>query len=238
MIEYMITNVARDHASLKNRIMRTVSRSVPRDILGLLATAEFTDTKVREENLLITTKKLNEILNPLGVRIVNVQNPSYRFDNDEYEKAIEDKKIYDQQTEEYAETIKAQTAKNKALIADALGAINKRKAKVDGEYDEAVLKSNAGYIKKQKKADSIKAIGFADAEGIKDQREAMATQGGKTQIQRKIVDALTKRGPNDPQLKVIVLPKSGNSDHRWTDMNRLLETYGRKSMADKAAQQK
>ena len=94
----ILQRVADSNATLREKIVRTIARSKPRDIFGELTTEEFYVADKREAQSQRAKEVLQEMLGPLGVIIEKVLTKDYRF-NPEYQKAIEDKKVADQQVQ-------------------------------------------------------------------------------------------------------------------------------------------
>ena len=95
---YILQYVAQDDLTLRDKIVRTVARSKPRDIFGELKTESFYVAEARETKANRAKEELQRILGPMGVVVEKVMTNDYRF-NPEYTKAIEDKKVADQQVE-------------------------------------------------------------------------------------------------------------------------------------------
>ena len=95
---YILQYVASNDAILRETIVRTVARSKPRDIFGELKTESFYVAEARETQAEKAKAALDKILGPMGIVIEKVLTNDYRF-NAEYTKAIEDKKVADQQVE-------------------------------------------------------------------------------------------------------------------------------------------
>jgi len=95
---YILQYVAGDDDTLRDKIVRTVARSKPRDIFGELKTEAFYVAEARETQSKKAQESLQSILGPMGIVVEKVLTNDYRF-NAEYTKAIEDKKVADQQVE-------------------------------------------------------------------------------------------------------------------------------------------
>ncbi len=91
---YILQYVARNDAILRDKVVRTVARSKPRDIFGELKTEAFYVAESRETQSNKAKEELQKILGPMGVIVEKVLTNDYRF-NPEYTKAIEDKKVAD-----------------------------------------------------------------------------------------------------------------------------------------------
>jgi regulator of protease activity HflC (stomatin/prohibitin superfamily) len=93
---YILQYVARNDTTLRDKVVRTVARSKPRDIFGELKTEAFYVAESREIQSNKAKEELQKILGPMGIVVEKVLTNDYRF-NAEYTKAIEDKKVADQQ---------------------------------------------------------------------------------------------------------------------------------------------
>ncbi len=221
---YILQYVAPNNDALRNKIVRTVARSKPRDIFGELITEEFYVADTREKQADKAKKALQGILEPYGIIVKNVLTKDYRF-NKEYQKAIEDRKIADQQAEKNKSAQRASSEEYKRKLEDARGEVNEVVATADGQYLQAKIEADAYYEKQKLLAEAIKAEGIAEAQGIQEMNKAMALAGGETLVKLKIAEAL--------QGKIIMLlPVSeGGMNLKTTDMNQLINTLGVKALA-------
>lgn len=223
---YIIQYVASDDISLKNKIVRIIARSKPRDIFGELTTEDFYMAEKRSEKAHEAEENLNKILNPYGVIVEKVLTKDYRF-NKAYQKAIEDKKVADQVAQQNKSAANAAKEEYIKQLEDTQGKVNEIIAKVDGQYLQAKIKADAYYEKQQKIAEAIKAEGLAEAEAITKMNEALFGTGGTNMVKLKIAEAMTNK-------EIILLPtNSSGLDLRSTDVNSLLKVYGAKSAASK-----
>ncbi len=220
----ILQNVARDDRELKEKIVRTITRSKPRDIFGELKTEEFYDANKREAQSLKAKEKLQKIMEPMGVIVENVYTNDYRFNN-KYQKAIEDKKIADQLVEKNKSAQHATEEEYKRKLEDARGDVNKMIADVDGEFQKAKIEVDAYFEKQELIAEAIKAEGIAEAQGITEMNKAMASVGGEAMVKLKIAEAIQGK-------KIILLPVSeGGMNLKTTNINDLINTMGVKSLA-------
>jgi len=221
---FILQNVARDNQILKEKIVRTVARSKPRDIFGELKTEEFYVADRRETKALNAKQVLQDMLGPMGIIIERVLTKDYRF-NSEYQKAIEGKKVADQRVEKNRSAQRAAQEEYKRKIEDAKGEVNKMVADVDGEYLRAKIETDAYYQKQVLIAQAIKAEGMAEAEGIREMNKALTGSGGETLVKLRIADALQGK-------RILLLPVSeGGLNLKTTDINKLIDTMGIKTLA-------
>ena len=82
------------------------------------------------------------------------------------------------------------------------------------------------YLEKQQLlARAIEAEGIAEAKGIQEMNNALAGSGAETIVKLKIAEALEGK-------RIILLPMSeGGMNLKTTDINRLIETLGTKSLS-------
>jgi regulator of protease activity HflC (stomatin/prohibitin superfamily) len=95
---YILQNVAETDEELRENLVRTIARSVPRDVFGELTTEEFYVSDKRATKAARAKDVLNQILEPYGIIVENVLTKDYRF-NPAYQKAIEERKVADQLAE-------------------------------------------------------------------------------------------------------------------------------------------
>ena len=221
---YILQYVARDDVTLRDKIVRTVARSKPRDIFGELKTESFYVADAREAQAVKAKEALQKILGPMGVVVEKVLTNDYRF-NAEYTKAIEDKKVADQQVEKNKSAQHAATEEYKRKLEEAKGEVNKLVANADGEYLKAKIEADVYLEQQQLLAQAIKAEGIAEANGIQEMNNALAGTGGEAIVKLRIAEAIQGK-------RIILLPVSeGGMNLKTTDINRLIETLGVKSLS-------
>lgn len=220
----ILQEVARDDAELKDNIVRTVTRSKPRDIFGELNTEDFYIAEERSAKAERAVAVLNDILAPYGVIVERVGTRDYRF-NPAYQAAIESKKVADQEAARLRSETRAKKEEYLMKIEGAKGDIAKIKAEADGEYARAVIEADAYYEQQTRLAEAIEAEGRAEAEGIRKMNEALAGAGGTGLVKLDIARALAGK-------KIVLLPiGAGGIDVRSTDINGLLDLYGLQRLA-------
>jgi len=222
---HILQYVAADDNKLRDTIVRTVARSKPRDIFGELKTEEFYVAQSREAQAGRAKDELQKILGPMGIIVEKVLTKDYRF-NPEYQKAIEDKKVADQQVEKNKSAQHAATEEYKRKLEETKGDVNKMVADADGEYQKATIEADVYYEKQKLIAEAVTAEGIADAKGVQEMNNALSGSGGETIVKLSIAEALQGK-------KIILLPVSeGGMNLKTTDMNKLIETLGIKSLSE------
>ncbi len=227
---YILQHVARDDAELKDKVVRTIARSRPRDIFGELKTEEFYVSEKREQKAEGVKTALNEVLMPYGVVVERVSTKDYRF-NTAYQKAIEDKKVADQVAEQNKSATKAAEEEYLKKLEDAKGEVNKMVAEADGRFRQAQIEADAYYEKQERLAGATEAEGIAEAKGITELNKALAGSGGEVMVKLKLAEALEGK-------KIVLLPLAGGGmDIKTTNINRILETYGLQSLGGDGGKQ-
>lgn len=221
---YILQNVANSDHMLREKIVRTVARSKPRDIFGELTTEEFYVAEKRELQSQRAKEVLQEILGPLGVTVEKVLTKDYRF-NPQYQKAIEDKKVADQQVQKNRSAQHAALEEYNRKLEEAKGEVNKLIADADGTYRKAKIEADVYYEKQKLLAEAIKAEGVAEAKGIEEMNKALIGAGGEAMVKLQIAEALQGK-------KIMLLPVSeGGMNLKTTDINQLINTMGIKSLS-------
>ena len=216
----ILERAATNNHDLEERVVRTITRSITRDIFGELKTEDFYVAKKRTEKADIVKEALNKMLNPYGVIVESVLPRDYRF-NPAYQKAIEEKKIADQMTERFKSENKATVEEYNQRVQEAQGEVNKMIANSDGEYLKAKIGADAYYDQQGLIAQAIEKEGAAEAQGIEKMVEALNNSGGKTMVKVKLAEALMGK-------RIILLPfgEEGGIDLKTTNVNDLLKLYG------------
>lgn len=225
---YIRQFVASSDQELKQKIVRTITRSKPRDLFGELSSEDFYHAEKRNEAAEKAKKKLQEMLEPYGVIIEKVGSKDYRF-NPHYANAIMNKKLADANELKYRSEINARREENVRLLKEAEGQVNEMVAKVDGQYKEAVLNADAYYDKQENIAKAVIAEGEATSAAIKAKREAMISQGGSTLVKMNIAESLKGK-------KIIMVPSGssgGNINLQTLNLNDFLKLKGLQNLEDK-----
>jgi len=228
---FIVQYVAADDFELKDKVVRTVARSRPRDVFGELKTEEFYVSDKRDEKAELAKKALNDLLGPYGIIVERVSTKDYRF-NPAYQRAIEDKKVADQVAEQNKSATKAAQEEYLKKLEDAKGEVNKMVAEADGRFRQAQIEADAYYEKQGRIASATEAEGVAEAKGITELNKALAGSGGEVMVKLKIAEALEGK-------RILLLPLAGSTmDIKTTNINQLLETYGIRSLAGSGNEKK
>jgi len=216
----ILEKVGKNNSELEEKIIRTVGRSIARDLFGELKTEDFYVAEKRTEKAEKAKEMLNQALNGYGIIVESILPKDYRF-NQAYQNAIEEKKIADQLAERYKSETKATFEEYRQKMQGAQGDVNKMIADVDGEFAKAKIGADAYYEQQGMIAKAIEAEGSAEAKGIEKMVEALNSSGGNTMVKLKLAEALVGK-------KIYLLPFSDNGgiDLKTTNVNELLQTYG------------
>jgi len=223
----ILQEVATNMDELKENIIRTVTRSKPRDIFGELETEDFYLADKRSEKADAAKDALNKILEPLGVIVERVGTGDYRF-NPEYQKAIEDRKVAQQRVERAKSTTRATEQQFLASVEEAKGEVAKMTAEADGSFEQAKIKADAAYIQEEKRAEAVRAEGQAEAAAIRKMNEALSGSGGESVVKLAIAEALQGK-------KILLVPMGEGLDVRSTNINDFLKLYGLDAIAKQPA---
>lgn len=224
---YILQNVASNDQTLRDKVVRTIARSKPRDIFGELKTEAFYVAESREAKAAMAREELQKILGPMGIIIEKVLTNDYRF-NKEYTKAIEDKKVADQQVEKNRSAQNAALEEYKRKLEEAKGEVNQMIALADGDYRKAKIEADAYFEQQKLLAQAIQAEGKAEAAGIQEMNSALAGSGGEAIVKLRIAEALQGK-------RIMLLPVSeGGMNLKTTDINRMVEVMGIKSLPEAA----
>jgi regulator of protease activity HflC (stomatin/prohibitin superfamily) len=219
---YIVQYVAPNDRLLRQKVLRTVSRAIPRDVFGELKTEDFYVADKRQAKAEKARQTLQDMLLPLGVIVERVLPKDYRF-NPAYQQAIEGKKIADQLVEKNKSATRAAYEEYRKKVEDAKGEVNKMVAEADGEFQQAKIEADAYYDRQQRLAEAIEAEGQAEAEGLTKLNQALAGAGGEAMVKLEIAEALKNK-------RILLLPMSeGGLNLKTTDINELLTMQGLRS---------
>lgn len=225
----ILQTVATSDTELRENIVRTITRSKPRDVFGELNTEEFYIAEKRTEKSEQVRTVLNDILKPYGVEVTQVGTRDYRF-NPAYQQAIEEKKVADQEVEKLKSETRATVEQYLTEVEKAKADNGKLEEEANGEYLRAVIEADAYFEQQKSLAQAILAEAKAEAEGIREMNAALSGSGGEMMVKLKIAESLKDK-------PVLMLPSGGEGglDVRSTNVNQLLQTLGLQQLAKPAA---
>ncbi|MDX9752973.1 MAG: prohibitin family protein [bacterium] len=222
---HILQYVANSDTMLREKIVRTIARSKTRDIFGELKTEAFYVAESREDQAVKAKEILQQILEPMGIIVEKVLTNDYRF-NEDYTKAIEDKKVADQLVEKHKSAQKAALEEYKRKLEETRGEVNKLIADADGEYEKAKIEADVYLEQQQLLAKAIEAEAIAEAKGIQEMNNALSGEGGEAIVKLRIAEALQGK-------RLMLLPISeGGMNLQTTNINGLIETLGIKSLSN------
>jgi regulator of protease activity HflC (stomatin/prohibitin superfamily) len=224
---YILQYVAKNNIELEEKLVRTISRNVTRNLFGELKSEDFYVATKRAEKSAKVLALLNEKLNGYGVIVENVLSKDYRF-NPAYQKAIEEKKIADQMAERFKSETNATVEEYKQKVQFAQGEVNQVVAAANGDFEKEKIKADAYFDQQELIARAIEIEGNAEAQGIQKMVEALNNAGGITMVKLKMAEALL-----DKPIYLLPFSETSGMDLKTTDVNGLLNTYGLQKAAQK-----
>jgi len=210
---------------IESLLVRPVTRASIRYFLGKLSSEEFYVAKKRENAAIKAKNEINEQFSKLGVYITGVLINDYYF-SDTYQKAIEERKLFDQKAEEYTSLAKASKEDAKRKVFDAKSISNSIIEKAKGELAEAKLKGDAIVFAATKNAEAILAMKKAEAEGLKQLNIALSGPGGKNMVARRLAKNLQNK-------KIIIVPMTDSGNVSIVDVNSFLDNLAAKKINEK-----
>jgi hypothetical protein len=110
-------------------------------------------------------------------------------------------------------------------LEEARGDVNKMVADADGQYLKDKIEADVYQEQQQLLAEAIRTEGIADAKGTQEMNNALAGAGGEAIVKLRIAEAMQGK-------HIMLLPVSeGGMNLKTTDMNRLIETLGIRSLS-------
>lgn len=165
--------------AFKRNWIRASARSILRDEFGRFSAEEVANTTNYGEATIVASERLNEVLRPHGIEIIQILTPKPNFDP-AYEKAIEDRKIANQEVErlkiqleqlgQERERLKAEVEREKATEYEQLL----------GDLEASRIAAERAQIEREKSADAYRIternVGLAEQKAMAQQALAMAEQ--------------------------------------------------------------
>ncbi len=189
-------------------------RSEARIAIGGYSAEDLYNGETRDKIQEVVKDKLKTAL--VAYPAINIQSAlmrDFRFQNPEFQKAIEEKKLAAQTVEVNKNRALAQGEEAKRVEAEASG--NKLKAiqEAEGRAQSAKIEADASRYKLEQEAAGTLAKLKAEAEGKRLSADALAGQGGKNVVALKFAETIP------PTMKIIMVPTGQNSSS-FFNMNK------------------
>ncbi|NOZ13127.1 MAG: hypothetical protein GXO69_05700 [Acidobacteria bacterium] len=220
-----VKNVGERIPVIEETAVRPIARGILRFAFGKLSSEEFYDAEKREKEVKEGKKLLNQALAPFGIEVTDVLVNDYRFAPD-YQKAIEDRKLYDQKAREYTSLAAAAKEDVKRRVFDASAGANRVIEDAKGEMNRAKLKGDAILYAAEKQAEAVFAQKKALAVSLAELNRALTGTGGRNVVAKRLADALKGK-------KISIVPMSDNGTLSMIDINRFLENLAASKALEK-----
>jgi regulator of protease activity HflC (stomatin/prohibitin superfamily) len=213
---HILEKVAVNDNDLKEKVVRPLARSLIRDALNTLTSEDiYTEKKFKAGQA--AAEALNKAFAPYGLVCENITLGDHRF-HPNYQKAIVDKKVYDQQVNTNRSAKEAAQGQWAATLEKVKGDVEQQIAQEQGVAAQVRLTADAYYYSKQKEAEAIYAQKTNEAKGVLELNRAMASSGGRTNVKLRIAKALEGK-------KIMILPGgTGAVGLQKVDINDLIRT--------------
>jgi len=220
---YLLQNVGRSIAEIKDRLVRPICRTFVRDVFNELSSEDFYVAAKRQSKAQKSLKKLNKLLGKEGIIVEAVIPRLYRFNRD-YQRIIQERKLAEQKAEKYKSAARAAEENGRRKMRKAEGQVTQRIAKAWGEFKQKKYRADGAYIRMRGNAQALLAEAKAKARAILERNKALAGSGGQRLVQLKIADSLKGK-------KIILLPMNQKSGVgvQTLDMNQLMKAVISKS---------
>jgi regulator of protease activity HflC (stomatin/prohibitin superfamily) len=188
-----------------------------KETLGKLTTEDFYNSPMRTAKAQEAKERLNQELNPKGIRVEHVLVRYFRY-SQEIQKNIEEKKLKDQLV--FTNQAAARAAKEEAELKKI---VQEGQVMVDVEMEQGrayVTRKNAEkdlYVR-SKKAEADLLVRLAEAEKVRLKNEALKGVGSERMVGLKMADVYQG-------LDLIVLPSDGRGGVNPLDLDNALELF-------------
>ncbi len=160
--------------AFKRNWVRASARSILRDEFGKFSAEEVADPTNYRQATIEASKRLNAVLEPHGIEIIQILTPKPKFDP-AYEQAIEDRKVANQEVERLKIQLEQLAQERERLIAE----VEREKAT---EYEQLLGDLESNRIRAEK--NQIELEKSADAYRITERSRGIARQ--KSMIQEAV----------------------------------------------------
>jgi len=223
---HLLQHVGNSTAEVEEKLVRPVSRAVIRDVLNELTSEAYYQAQERFKLASKAQEILNAKLLPEGVSISQVLLGEHQF-NPDYEKAIREKKVFEQEAEQLTSEAEAAAEEQKRDLEQAKGRVNQFLEEARGRAEKRKLEADAIFFEREKQAEAILAEATARAEGLTEKAKALSGSGGERMVKLAIAKKLKGK-------RILFIPAGDGGDLRTMDMNGLIQTVGAVRALDKA----
>ncbi len=149
--------------SFKVHWVRAFARSVLRDEFGRYSTEEVADPTSYTQATMRATERLNDLLRPHGVQIVQIITPKPKFE-DLYENAIEDRKVANQEVERLRARGEQLKRERERRLADIERDMATEYEQLLGTLEAERINAEKDRVRLEKSADAFKVKALADGQ--------------------------------------------------------------------------
>jgi len=168
--------------NFKQHWVRAFARSVLRDEFGRYATDEVANPTTYGEATQRASDRLNALLEPHGVRVIQIITPKPKFE-DQYEQAIEDRKVANQEVERLKINAIQLERERERRLADIERDMATNYEQLLGELEASRISAEKDRVQIEKSADAYKikevASGEARFQGMLQEANAKTEQARK-----------------------------------------------------------
>ncbi len=228
---FIVDNVATSDEEIKEVLVMGAVRSVARRVFGELNSEQFYDSSERTKKTLKVEGELKALLGPQGVIIEGASLSNYTFNNPDYRRAIESRRMAPQDEQRENDRFERVVNQGQRELETAIGQYNTKIAEANGEAERLRNQADAEFYTRQQDAFAKLKESEAVAAGNTRLREALAGEGGITQIRMRYYEVMTEVS------RIMIGMPTGGFNVKNTDVNQLLETAGLKAMVERQEQQ-
>ena len=221
---FIVHRIAQSDDELRDKIVRTVARSRTRDLFGEITTQQFYNAAQRRGAADRAKEALQEILGKYGVIMENVDPQNFRWENANYANSIRRLQLAEADSATGVSQIQAQVELNARLYQQADSSARQEMEIADGAFRRDSVAADGRYLARVQEATAISTEGRNTSAAIVAARRAMASAGGRTNVQMAIAEAISG-------IPIIMVPSTGgNGSGAFSinsfDVNDYLNTVG------------
>lgn len=178
--------------------IRSYARSILRDEFGRYSAVEVANPSSYQSARIESTRRLNEVLRPHGIEVIDIITPKPRFDS-AYEQAIEERKVADQEVEKLEEEKKRLLNERDRKLATVEKEMEVAFQELQGDLTRQRLEAEKQRIRITKSADAYAVERGAEGEGERQKMLAEA-EGLRAKYEKEAeglraqAEALERRG--------------------------------------------
>jgi regulator of protease activity HflC (stomatin/prohibitin superfamily) len=219
----VISRLGDDIDEIEERVVRPIAHAVIRDVFNEITSEEYYQVAVKNR---VADKARDEVaaaLQPYGILVDMLQVQQHRFD-EQYQAAINAQKQAEADVQTLIEQQKNVEVQKHTELEGKRAQWNQKTEEAQGEAGKMKNEADGYYQTKTNDAKAVVATAQAEAEGIKQEAQALSKLGGDSYVKMQVSKMISKK-------KFLLVPSSNIATMDVNSMVKFLASQNAKTDA-------